>query len=366
MEEAQVSGSAKLNNRQRHTWVTEALHRDCTTPRQTSTMQVSTLSTSESVAEVGAKPLQPTTPVTVPNPIPTTISPSFLQGGQKREFKPQNPDTLLQTYNKNVEENKRLQVESFPFISPHFHEDFRLMKGLVVVGALTGQSKSTTNANVLSGFLESCPGKRAIAITNEEPLEGVYNRIACLKLGVNYGRYQTGLLKSKTMEQVEEIARTLMGRIEVVCQGDWSMTHLEDVKSVLDYASVAPDIGLVTLDYFQTVVSSRLNRAETPYQVFKKLGLYFKEYGARPAPPIVCFVQIRAERDKSLFKDRIEGDRELLNHAFAALEVVPNFKDFTTKFIVRKSRYGLPPEGTEILAEFKDGALIFRPEGEQF
>lgn len=329
-----------------------------------SELQEPTLDTVMNAAEPG---LQPSTTITAGDaqrkPESTPISPASLGLGQKRKFVPCGKEKLLETYNKSVEENRRVQQTAFPFIHPKFHPDFRLMKGLVVVGALTGQSKSTTNANVLFGFLRDVKDKKAICITNEEPMEGVYNRLACIALGVSYGRYQTGLLKPKTMQEVEVAARTFIDRIEVVCSGDWQMTYMEDVKAVCDYASANPEeVGLVTLDYFQTVVASRLNRTESPYQVFKKLGLYFKEYGTRAAPPIVTFVQIRASKDDSLFKERIEGDRELLNHAFAAIEVVPNFKELTTKFIVRKSRYGLPPEGTEIEAKFKEGTLVFESE----
>lgn len=338
------------------------------TQKSTSEQPEPTLSTVTHPVEAGLPQPITTTGAAAPSkPTSKAILPEFLQGGPKtRKFLPTAAHQLLETYNKSVEENKRLQQTAFPFIHPNFHPEFRLMKGLVVVGALTGQSKSTTNANVIWGFLRDVPTKKAICITNEEPMEGVYNRLGCLAVGVSYGRYQTGLLKPRTMEAVEIAARQFMDRVEVVCAGDWNMTYMEDVKAVCDYASDAiNDVGMVTLDYFQTVVSSRLNRIETPYQVFKKLGLYFKEYGTRSAPPIVAFVQIRAGKDV-LFKERIEGDRELLNHAFAALEVIPNFKELTTKFIVRKSRYGLPPEGTEIEAEFKDGALVFKDEEEQF
>lgn len=313
---------------------------------------------------LGPAQLQPTTkgPLT-----PTEAQPIWLKSlmpgsAQKPKlFVPKTATDLAADYEAKILDRKMLRERSFPFIHPLFHPEFHLTQGLILVGALTGQAKSTTNANVLAGFLDSCPNKKALVISNEETLDTVYNRVACVRLKLDFNSYHKGYLQPAQAAAVEDEARTLFKRIIVAVEDDqWDMSYLEDVKGVLEHVAQNPaEIGLVTIDYAQTIASSRVNRDLTQYDVSKRLGFYLKNYGRRLGAPVVLFAQLKSIGVNSQdFKNRVEGDSTMLNHAADAIEIVPDFQTSTTKFVFHKSRFGIP-KGTESKCNFVGGRYVF-------
>lgn len=368
MEQGTQLDFAKSKQQRQEAWDLKYGRRPSLGPKSTSEQPEPISSSATKPVEPGSPPSTSTTLVGAPSvPKLPAIDPRLLSlGPTKKKFELPSEAKLTELYKKNLALYEELVKHPQYFISPNFHPDFVLLNGFVLVGGVSGKSKTTVNANILAGFVEQNKSKKALVITNEDPMDGVYNRVACLQLGIHYGRYQKGLLKPAAKKAVQERALSLISQIRVAGDEEWDLTYLEDVGAVLDYAADHhEEIGLVTLDYVQTVNQSRLNRTMEPWAVYKKLGFRFKEYGKKLAPPVIGFAQLIDSKDGSI-KHRVEGDKHLFNHAFECLEVVPDFKALRTKFIVRKSRYGLPPEGTEIEAEFKDGALLFKGEEEQF
>lgn len=293
---------------------------------------------------------------------PTWVKSLMSISPQKpKPFVPKTPEVLRADYELKIQDRAMLRERSFPFIHPLFHPEFQLTQGLILVGAITGQAKSTTNANVLAGFLESCPDKKALVISNEETLDTVYNRVACVRLKLDFNRYHKGFLSESQAKAVESEARVLFDRIIVVVEDDqWDMSFFEDVKGALEYVAENPSgVGLVTIDYHQTIASSRTSRDLTQYDISKRLGLYLKNYGRRLGAPVVLFTQLKSVGPNSQdFKNRVEGDATMLNHAADAIEIVPDFQTSTTKFVIQKSRFGIP-KGTESKCNFVGGRYVF-------
>lgn len=334
------------------------------TQKTTSDLQDASLQFSIPATTPGPKPSAPTTeaPVVPLETLPTWPKSLMLSSRPgPKQFVPKTAADLRADYEEKIKDRKMLRERSFPFIHPLFHPEFQLTQGLIVVGALTGQAKSTTNANILAGFLDSCPDKKALVISNEETLDTVYNRVACIRLKVDFNSYHKGFISATMAEKVESEARTLFDRIKVVVEdGSWNMSYLEDVKAVLEHAAANPEeYSLVTLDYLQTVASSRENRDLTQYDISKRLGLYLKNYGRRLGAPVVVFAQLKSIGVNSQdFKNRIEGDSTMLNHAADAIEIVPDFQTSTTKFVIQKSRFGIP-KGAESKCNFVSGRYVF-------
>jgi replicative DNA helicase len=271
-----------------------------------------------------------------------------------RTYQPKDRDARKRQYYTDRDLRLRARSTSVPFISSAFNPIFKLSQGLVLVGGVSGQGKSTTAANIVAGFLDNSD-RKAIVLTNEETSESVYNRVAAIQTRNSFFDLQRGKLPPTAVQEVEDQANLLMDRL-IIEAGDsvYEMNCIEDVEGALEYAAGVKDVGLILLDYYQTVNTSRECPDDSPYQVLKRLGFYLKDYGRRAAVPVVCFAQLKNRSESPDFKERVEGDRTIYNHAFTVVEIVPDFKTCITKFTVHKDRFGYG-QGKEIEMEYVNG-----------
>jgi hypothetical protein len=248
-----------------------------------------------------------------------------------------------------------------PFISPSFLPNFWLSQGLIVVGAESGKAKSTTCSNVLHGFLSTSDHKTAIVISNEEATDAVYERTACIALQKDYTQFFQGKLSAREEKEITDfVLKYIIPRVEVIDDGTFDMSYLEDVQSVLDTAAIAR-VGLVLIDYLQIITQSRNKPDLESFQISKMLGLYLKEYGKTNGVPVVCFVQLNPESSGPTMAVRIQNDKTFFNHGFACIEIKPDFETLTTEFIVHKDRF-FGHSGKKIVCDFKGGRYVFAGE----
>lgn len=280
---------------------------------------------------------------------------SMASASSMRTYTPKSKNHRLEQYRRDKQLRETTLKNKIPFISEAVAPGFFLSQGLVLVGGVSGKGKSTLASNLIAGYIESGQDKPVTVITNEESTEAIYNRAACVLLKYNFYDFQKGKLVKSALNEVEDTAVMLADRINVVDDDAWDMTCLEDVQAVLEYAAQS-DAGLVLVDYFQTVAFSRENPHMEPFQVSKKLGLYLKDYGRKVGIPIICFAQLKTQTkdSKTEFKDRVENDKTIYNHAFQAIEIEPDFDARTTKFIVHKDRFGYT-QGHIIETKFVNG-----------
>lgn len=280
---------------------------------------------------------------------------SGASAAQKRLYRPKEYGERVAQYNRDKALRESTLRNKIPFISPEVSGSFYLSQGLVLVGGISGRGKSTLAANIVAGFLNSDKKRTVTVITNEESTEAVYNRTACVLLRLNFQDFQRGRLSTRLLDEVQDVAHELTKRVDVVDSDAWDMTCLEDVQSVLEYAAEG-DVGIVVIDYHQTVAFSRENLQAETYQVSKKFGLYLKDYGRKVGIPIIDFAQLKTQgKDQQIeFKDRVENDKTLYNHSFQAIEIVPDFEASQTKFIIHKDRFGYT-QGRIIETKFVDG-----------
>lgn len=275
----------------------------------------------------------------------------------KIRYVPPTVDDIRGTYANNEVLRKRALLSSIPFISSEVR-DFKLSQGLILIGAKTGQGKSTTLANVLAGFMETKQlGDRALVITNEESTASVYNRIACVILKYSFKSFYNGQLPEDQDDEVQTLAQDLMEHI-VVEEGNkqFDMTDSGHVKAALAYAAEG-SYKLACLDYIQTVTKDAEHPDRSPIEVSKDLGFFLKDYGRKVTIPIVIFAQLHPTSEHEDFAQRVQNDRTIANHAFTAIEIVPCFETLTTKAIIHKNRFGTVVQGHEYVFRFEGGRL---------
>lgn len=273
----------------------------------------------------------------------------------KVKYVPQGKEELKRQYMTDLKIRQQAISASVPFICQDFSPHYKLTQGLILVGAMSGKSKSTTAANVAAGFLRSNSDRRAIMINNEELSADAYNRIACIELGYSFDRFRQKKLGPSQIAEVEDQAKMIMDRVEVIAGRDrYDMCCLEHVQAVLEYAAEQKDVGLILLDYFQTVTYSEENPEMELYQVLKKLGDFFRDYGRRAVVPVVVFAQLKPKSEAADMQSRIQGDRTIYNHSFSCVEIIPDFETMQTLFVIHKDRFW-GQAGKEITLEYKDG-----------
>lgn len=245
-----------------------------------------------------------------------------------------------------------------PFLSPNFLPYFYLTNGLILVGAKTGQSKSTTAANIVAGFLKSNEDKQAIVVSNEEKSDAVLQRIACVLTEVSYIDYFRGHVTPDERVRVEETVAYVLGRVAVVSEADtYNMGYLEDVLAVLEGA-VTENVGIIVIDYLQTITASREDSSLDTFRVLKKLGTALKDYGRKYALPVVVLAQLKNSEMGMDFASRVQNDKHMANHAFICIEVRPDFQAKETEFIIHKDRFW-GHTGKKVRAAFVGGRHVF-------
>lgn len=272
---------------------------------------------------------------------------------EARVYKAKSTNARIESYRRNKALRASILENRIPFISPQFDPDFFLCQGMTIVGAKSGESKSTTCANIVSGFVKHSPNKRVIVITNEEGPDAVIDRVSCVLIKRNYIDLYKGRMSSSDRQKIEETSIKLSETVEIVDDPTWDMSCLEDVIAVLEHAA-KNGVHMVIVDYLQTVTHSREHAHLESYQVSKKLGLYLKDYGRRVGVPVIVFAQLKPKTEGASIQDRIQNDKTIYNHAFNVIEVIPNFQTLITEFIIHKGRFELK-QGKKIAMRFVNG-----------
>jgi len=269
----------------------------------------------------------------------------------KREFKPSSMERRKQTYEENRAARSSSILSRIPFINDE--TGLLVYPGVVLVGGISGRGKSTLLSNLLSGFIKSKPDKKAVIITNEDLLASIYDRTACILTETSFFRYFDGQVTQEQEIRVQECVKQLMDRVEVVDDPNYDMSCIEDVCAVLEYAARA-DLGLVAIDYYQTITHSRENPSREYYQVLKDFGFWLKGYARKiPQVPVVTLVQLTGNKEAE-FKERVEADRTIYNHAFQVFELETDIAVRQTRAKIVKDRWG-GQQGKEVVMHFRDG-----------
>lgn len=259
-------------------------------------------------------------------------------------------------YAKACSERALFDKNKQPFIFPGFtpENDFYLSQGLTLIGAKSGNSKSTTAANILAGFLEFKPDTTALVISNEELTDAIIHRTACVMERLPYMSFHNKTMHNEDRVRVLQAAQRVLARVVVVNDPDWDTTTLEDVTAILE-GSAAQGVNLVLIDYYQTINKSKNDQDAESYLVLKKFGGFIRKYGMRCPVPVVVMCQLSPKSlGGSEFQARVQNDKTIYNDAFNVVEIEPDFESQITTFTIHKQRFGVS-QGVKVLLKFNRG-----------
>lgn len=229
-------------------------------------------------------------------------------------------------------------------------------ENLYLFCAYTGSGKSTVAANITYPlWLQQ---KKTLVISNEESKQDILFRIACLHLGLNFNDYKKGLMPHEQMIQVIGLFPDISQYVKVldVTYQDGITTKVEGIKKALEAVKKEDSYSCVLIDYFQLVKYSIKDSKKTAYENLNDLRVWLGQYIKGSTMPVVLFAQLYSVSKKGGAKDidtRIKDCSAIVEPATVIIEIVPNYDDLTTDFIICKDRFG--KQGNKVTCAFENG-----------
>jgi len=230
-------------------------------------------------------------------------------------------------------------------------------ENLYLICAYTGNGKSTVAANISYPLWKQ--GKKILVLSNEEGKQDVLFRIGCLELGLNFNDYKKGLMSAEQKKQVMVLFPEIGKCVKVLDIGfkGGLTTKLEGIKNALE-AVRNQDYSCAMIDYYQLIQYSVEDKTRSRYDVLNDLRIWFGQYIKTSNIPIVVFAQLHSigKRNNKDLDSRVKECPAILEPSTVVLEVIPNFDDSTSEFVLHKDRFGLA--GHRIMCGFEKGRYI--------
>ncbi len=265
--------------------------------------------------------------------------------------------SISQMY-KDIASYNNMLKEKITFINPALSAAIPFTReNLYLICAYTGNGKSTIAANISFPLWKE--GKKTLVISNEEPQQDVLYRIACLELGYNFNDYKKGTMPMPHQKNCALLFKEISKYVKVLdvkYKGGLS-TKIEGVKNALEAVRDA-DYSAVMIDYFQLIQYSVSDPARSRYNVLNDLRIWLGQYIRSSNIPVVMFAQLHsmAKRTNVELDSRIKECPSILEPATVVLEVVPDFENKSTTFLIKKDRFGF--QGMRIECGFNKGKYI--------
>jgi len=236
------------------------------------------------------------------------------------------------------------------------------MWNLYFICAYFCNGKSTVAANISYPLWQQ--GKKILIISNEESKQDVLFRISCLHLGLNFNDYKKGRMDITTIKSVIALFPVISGFVKIkdVNYRDGFTTKSEGVNNLLETIKDA-DYSCVMIDYYQLIKYSSADKSADSYRVLDDLRIWLGQYIKRANLPVVLFAQLHSigKRNNKDLDSRIKDCPVIYEPSTVVIEVIPNFDEMSSDFIIHKDRFGLA--GKHIMCGFEKGRFI---DGEAF
>jgi replicative DNA helicase len=230
-------------------------------------------------------------------------------------------------------------------------------ENLYLLCAYSGSGKSTVAANVSYPLWKQ--GKKSLVISNEESEQDILFRIACLDKGYNFNDYKKGLMPMQLQKECAMLFPDIARHVKVVDVNykNGLTTKVEGVKNVLE-AINNQDYSCAMIDYYQLIKRSVGNPSAGTYDVLNDFRIWLGQFIKRANIPIVCFAQLHSlgKRNNKDLDNRIKHCPDIIEPSTVVIEIVPDFDNRMSDFIIHKDRFGLA--GHKISCSFERGRFV--------
>lgn len=228
---------------------------------------------------------------------------------------------------------------------------------LFLLDDFTVTHNSTCAANISYALWKE--GKKTLVISNEESQQDVLLRIACLDLGYNFNDYKKGNMGADKLVECRKLFEDIAKHVKVVdvTYRNGLTTKYEGIVNALEMVKGA-DFSAAMIDYYQLIQNSVNHPGKDRYSVLNDLRIYLQRYIRKSNIPIVLFAQLHSmgKRNNVELDSRVKECPTILEAATVVLEMIPNFEDRATYFLIKKDRFGL--QGEKIICGFDKGKFV--------
>ena len=266
-------------------------------------------------------------------------------------------DSIKEMYTDIANYNRMIQ-ERITFINPALTAAVPFTReNLYLICAYTGNGKSTIAANISRPLWKE--GKKVLVIANEESKQDVLFRIASLELGYNFNDYKKGTMPMAHQKECAKLFPDISKYVKVldVTYKNGLTTKFEGIKNALE-AVKKSDYSAVMIDYFQLIRYKVGDPQASTYKVLDDLRIYIGKYIKESNIPVVLFAQLHsmAKRNNVELDSRIKECPGIIEPSTVILEVIPDFENKTTSFVIKKDRFGF--QGMRIECAFDRGKYV--------
>ena len=266
-------------------------------------------------------------------------------------------DSIKEMYTDIANYNRMIQ-ERVTFINPALTAAVPFTReNLYLICAYTGNGKSTIAANISRPLWKE--GKKVLVIANEESKQDVLFRIASLELGYNFNDYKKGTMPMAHQKECAKLFPDISKYVKVldVTYKNGLTTKFEGIKNALE-AVKKSDYSAVMIDYFQLIRYKVGDPQASTYKVLDDLRIYIGKYIKESNIPVVLFAQLHsmAKRNNVELDSRIKECPGIIEPSTVILEVIPDFENKTTSFVIKKDRFGF--QGMRIECAFDRGKYV--------
>lgn len=269
-----------------------------------------------------------------------------------------NRESLMEMF-KNVADYNKMLGQKITLINDSLTAAIPFTReNLYLFCAYTGSGKSTVAANISFPLWKQ--GKKVLVVTNEETKQDVLFRIACLELGYSFNEWKKGQMPQDMQRQCLMLFPEISQYVKVldVTWRDGLTTKIEGVKRALESIK-GKDYSCVLIDYYQLIKDSLYERDRTRYDVLNDLRIWLGQYIKGCEVPVCMFVQLYSLGKRGGVKDidaRIKECSAIVEPATVIIEVIPNFDEGTSDFVIHKDRFGVA--GHRIVCPFEKGRYL--------
>lgn len=243
-------------------------------------------------------------------------------------------------YFESIKKSRRFINSDFGGIVPYFEGN------LILLGANTGDGKSTTVANICLANMEQ--RMRTLVISTEEKDTDVFNRITSLVNNINYADHDK--MHPDDVAKFRSAIPSLSKLVSVVDNNYNGMmnatTTLEGLTAILNslLEPGAVKFDCIIIDYIQKIIGSEKIKQDSDWVVLKKVMDVLDDFKNKYAAPILVFSQLHPHRggedaEEAPFEDRIKGYKGILVPVTCAIEISPNKAALKTEWVLHKSRW---------------------------
>jgi replicative DNA helicase len=270
-------------------------------------------------------------------------------------------NTLIAKWQKENEDYILAARSKMPFICNEFMDIVPFFaKNLILIGAKTGEGKSTTAANIIYSTI--LHNKRVLVLTNEESAPDIYNRITCLIkewVYTNHDKFSDEqiLMFNAYMERLSDFITVVddsySGR-------PGTTTTLEGITSVLEsLIEKGTQFDAIVIDYIQLVSTSKNNNKLEKWQVLQKLVEYLASFRNRYLAPVVLLAQLHNTSNKEAsFEERCKGFKGMMEPMTCVMEVRPDKANYRSEWVIHKSRWAMINRASSFFTGWLKGRYV--------